>query len=37
MFGVGVGQFQFDLLDGLYAAAEQHRLSLILSALTTRT
>jgi len=35
MFGVGVGQFQFDLLDGLYAAAEQHRLSLILSALTT--
>jgi DNA-binding LacI/PurR family transcriptional regulator len=36
MFGFGVGQFQFDLLDGLYVAAEEHRLSLILSALTTR-
>ncbi len=36
MFGVGVGQFQFDLLEGLYAAAEQHRLNLILSALTPR-
>ena len=36
MFDVGVGRFQFDLLDGLYAAAEQHRLNLILSALTAR-
>jgi DNA-binding LacI/PurR family transcriptional regulator len=36
MFGVGVGQFQFDLLDGLYVAAEEHRLSLILGALTAR-
>ena len=35
MFDVGVGQFQFDLLEGLYAAAEQHHLNLILSALTT--
>jgi DNA-binding LacI/PurR family transcriptional regulator len=35
MFGVGVGQFQFDLLEGLYASAEQQRLVLILSALTT--
>jgi DNA-binding LacI/PurR family transcriptional regulator len=36
MFDVGVGQFQFDLLEGLYAAAERHRLNLILSALTTK-
>lgn len=36
MFGVGVGVFQFDLLDGLYAAAEDHGLHLILSALTVR-
>jgi DNA-binding LacI/PurR family transcriptional regulator len=35
MFDVGVGAFHFDLLEGLYAAAEQHGLSLILSALTT--
>ncbi len=34
MFGVSVGTFQFDLLEGLYAAAEQHGLSLILTALT---
>jgi DNA-binding LacI/PurR family transcriptional regulator len=36
MFGVGVGSFHFDLLDGLYAAAEQHGLSLVLTALTVR-
>jgi len=36
ILGVGGGQFQFDLLDGLYVAAEKHRLNLILSALTTR-
>jgi DNA-binding LacI/PurR family transcriptional regulator len=34
MFDVGVGQFQFDLLEGLYAAAERQRLNLILTALT---
>ena len=34
MFGVGVGIFQFELLEGLYAAAEEHGHSLILSALT---
>jgi DNA-binding LacI/PurR family transcriptional regulator len=34
MFGVGVGVFQFDLLDGLYTAAEARGLNLILSALT---
>lgn len=34
MFGVGVGSFHFDLLEGLYAAAEDHGLELILSALT---
>jgi DNA-binding LacI/PurR family transcriptional regulator len=35
MFGVGVGTFHFDLLEGLYAAAEAHGHSLILSALTS--
>ena len=34
MFGVGVGTFQFDLLEGLYAAAEKHGHSLILTPLT---
>lgn len=34
MFGVGVGTFHFDLLEGLYAAAEQRGLNLILTALT---
>jgi DNA-binding LacI/PurR family transcriptional regulator len=34
MFGVSVGAFQFDLLEGLYAAAEDHGLNLILSPLT---
>jgi DNA-binding LacI/PurR family transcriptional regulator len=34
MFGVGVGTFHFDLLEGLYAAAEQHGHSLVLTALT---
>jgi DNA-binding LacI/PurR family transcriptional regulator len=34
MFGVGVGTFHFDLLEGLYAAAEQRGLTLILTALT---
>lgn len=34
MFGVGVGTFHFDLLEGLYAAAREHGLSLVLSALT---
>lgn len=34
MFGVDVGIFQFDLLEGLYAAADAHGLSLILTALT---
>ena len=34
MLGVGVGTFHFDLLDGLYAAAEQHGHSLIVTALT---
>jgi DNA-binding LacI/PurR family transcriptional regulator len=33
MFGVGAGTFQFDLLQGLYAAAEDHGHSLILSPL----
>jgi DNA-binding LacI/PurR family transcriptional regulator len=36
MFDVGVGSFHFDLLDGLYDAAEQHGLSLVLTALTAR-
>jgi len=35
MFGVDVGTFHFDLLEGLYAAAEEHGHSLILTALTT--
>jgi DNA-binding LacI/PurR family transcriptional regulator len=34
MFGVGLGTFHFDLLEGLYAAAEEHGLSLVLTALT---
>ena len=34
MFDVGVGTFHFDLLEGLYAAAEQRGLNLILTALT---
>jgi DNA-binding LacI/PurR family transcriptional regulator len=34
MFGVGIGIFQFDLLEGLYAAAEQYGHSLILTAVT---
>ena len=34
MLGVGVGTFHFDLLEGLYAAAEQHGYSLIVTALT---
>lgn len=34
MFGVGVGVFQFDLLEGLYAAAEEHDHNLILSPVT---
>lgn len=34
MFGVGVGAFHFDLLEGLYAAAAEHDHNLILSAVT---
>lgn len=34
MFGVGVGAFHFDLLEGLYAAAGEHDHHLILSAVT---
>jgi DNA-binding LacI/PurR family transcriptional regulator len=34
MFGVDIGVFQFDLLDGLYAAAEAHGHSLLLAPLT---
>jgi DNA-binding LacI/PurR family transcriptional regulator len=34
MFGLGVGRFHFDLLEGLYAAAEDHGHSLVLTALT---
>ena len=34
MFGVDVGAFHFDLLEGLYAAAEAHGHDLILTALT---
>jgi DNA-binding LacI/PurR family transcriptional regulator len=34
MFGVGMGAFHFDLLEGLYAAAAGHDHSLILSAVT---
>ncbi len=33
LFGVA-GSFHFDLLDGLYAAAESHRYGLVLSAIT---
>jgi DNA-binding LacI/PurR family transcriptional regulator len=35
MFGVDLGTFHFDLLEGLYAAAEEHGHNLILSALTS--
>lgn len=35
LFGVDLGAFHFDLLEGLYAAAEEHGHSLILSALTS--
>lgn len=34
MFGVGMGAFHFDLLEGLYAAAAAHDHNLILSAVT---
>ena len=34
MFGVDVGAFHFDLLEGLYAAAEEHGHGLVLTALT---
>ncbi len=34
MFGLGVGSFHFDLLEGLYAAVGQHGHNLVLSALT---
>jgi DNA-binding LacI/PurR family transcriptional regulator len=34
MFGVGFGSFHLDLLEGLYAAAEDHGHSLILSPVT---
>jgi DNA-binding LacI/PurR family transcriptional regulator len=34
MFGVDIGVFQFDLLDGLYAAAKEHGHSLILTPVT---
>jgi DNA-binding LacI/PurR family transcriptional regulator len=34
MFGVGMGAFHFDLLEGLYAAAAEHDHNLILSAVT---
>lgn len=34
MFGVGVGLFHFDQLEGLYAAAEEHDHNLILSPVT---
>lgn len=34
MFGVGVGAFHFDLLEGLYAAAEARGYTLILSPVT---
>lgn len=35
LFGVDLGTFHFDLLDGLYAAAEEHGHTLVLSALTS--
>ena len=34
MFGVSTGTFQFDLLEGLYAAAEEHGHNLILTPVT---
>jgi len=34
MFGVGFGTFQFDLLEGLYAAAETHGHNLVLTPVT---
>jgi len=34
MFDVGVGRFHFDLLEGLYAAAERNGHTLVLTALT---
>jgi DNA-binding LacI/PurR family transcriptional regulator len=34
MFGVGFGAFHFDLLEGLYRAADEHDHNLILSAVT---
>ena len=34
MFGVTVGAFHFELLDGLFAAAESHGHNLIISPLT---
>jgi DNA-binding LacI/PurR family transcriptional regulator len=34
MFGVSIGTFQFDLLEGLYAAAEEHGHHLILTPVT---
>ena len=34
MFGVTIGAFQFDLLEGLYAAAERHGHNLILTPVT---
>jgi DNA-binding LacI/PurR family transcriptional regulator len=34
MFGVGMGAFHFDLLEGLYAAAEERGYTLILSPVT---
>lgn len=34
MFGVDIGVFQFDLLEGLYAAAEEHGHSLVLTPLS---
>jgi DNA-binding LacI/PurR family transcriptional regulator len=36
MFGVTIGTFQFDLLEGLYAAAEEHGHNLILTPVTPR-
>ena len=35
MFGVGVGEFHFELLDGLYDAADAYGHTLLLSALTS--
>ncbi len=36
MFGVGAGTFHFDLLEGLYQAAEARDLNLLLTAVTPR-